>query len=241
MDMSRTTQKVTEALAAAQQLAVRLSHQQVDVEHVLAELLAQQDGLASRFLERAGASPDAFKKAVQESLARRPKVSGSAMQADKVYITQRLQQLLVKAGDEAEQMQDEYISVEHVLLAMIGEADSSDAGRIFSTHGISRERFLEALEQVRERWEATPDPLEILSALSRLLPDDTHLQQLKIRDRELTLRGRSGQASALIALLEQAPEFDRPRFLSPVTQQAEKELFHLAVLYRPPPEGRKKP
>lgn len=100
---------------------------------------------------------------------------------------------------------------------------------------------LEALEQVRERWEATPDPLEILSALSRLLPDDTHLQQLKIRDRELTLRGRSAQASALIALLEQAPEFERPRFLSPVTQQAGKELFHLAVLYRPPPEGRKKP
>ncbi|MDQ7000136.1 MAG: Clp protease N-terminal domain-containing protein, partial [Mariprofundus sp.] len=124
MDMSRMTQKVNEALAAAQQLAVRLSHQQVDGEHVLAELLAQQDGLASRLLERAGASPEAFKTAVQQSLAKRPKVTGSAVEADKVYITQRLQQLLVKAGDEAEKMQDEYISVEHLLLAMIAEGNN---------------------------------------------------------------------------------------------------------------------
>ncbi|MFQ5345125.1 MAG: ATP-dependent chaperone ClpB [Mariprofundus sp.] len=160
MDMNRTTQKVNEALAAAQQLAVRLSHQQVDGEHVLAELLAQQDGLASRFLERAGADPDAFKTAVQQSLAKRPKVSGSAVEADKVYITQRLQQLLVKAGDEATQMQDEYISVEHVLLAMIAEGNNSDAGKIFSTHGISRERFLEALEQVRGHQRVTTDAPE---------------------------------------------------------------------------------
>ena len=160
MDMSRMTQKVNEALAAAQQLAVRLSHQQIDGEHVLAELLAQQDGLASRLLERAGASPEAFKTAVQQSLAKRPKVSGSAVEADKVYITQRLQQLLVKAGDEAEQMQDEYISVEHVLLAMIAEGNSSDVGKIFTTNGITRERFLETLEQVRGHQRVTTDAPE---------------------------------------------------------------------------------
>jgi len=160
MDMSRMTQKVNEALAAAQQLAVRLSHQQVDGEHVLAELLAQQDGLASRLLERAGASPEAFKTAVQQSLAKRPKVTGSAVEAEKVYITQRLQQLLVKAGDEAEQMQDEYISVEHLLLAMIAEGNNSDAGKVFIANGITRERFLEALGQVRGHQRVTTDAPE---------------------------------------------------------------------------------
>jgi len=160
MDMGRMTQKVNEALRAAQQLAVRLSHQQVDGEHVLAELLAQQDGLASRLLERAGASPGAFKTAVQQSLAKRPKVSGSAVEADKVYITQRLQQLLVKAGDEAEQMQDEYVSVEHILLAMIAEGSNSDAGKVFIANGITRERFLEVLGQVRGHQRVTTDAPE---------------------------------------------------------------------------------
>jgi len=160
MDMNRMTQKVNEALAAAQQLAVRLSHQQVDVEHVLAELLAQGDGLAPRLLERAGVALEAFKTAVQQSLSRRPKVSGSAVEADKVYITQRLQQVLVKAGDEAAHMQDDYISVEHVLLAMIEEGDGSDAGKLFKTNGITRAHFLKALEQVRGHQRVTTDAPE---------------------------------------------------------------------------------
>ncbi len=154
------TQKVNEAIAAAQQLAVRLSHQQVDGEHVLAELLAQPDGLAPRLLEQAGFSLDVFKSAVQQSLARRPKVSGGAVEADKVYITQRLQQLLQCAGDEAEKMQDDYISVEHVMLAMIDEGDNSDAGKIFKVNGMTRARFLEALEQVRGHQRVSTDSPE---------------------------------------------------------------------------------
>jgi len=160
MDMNRMTQKVNEALAAAQQLAIRLSHQQVDVEHVLAELLAQPDGLTLRLLECAGVSPDAFKMSVQQSLAKRPKVSGAAIEADKVYITQRLQQLLIKAGDEAEKMQDEYISVEHLLLAMIAEGDSTDAGKVFIENEITRERFLDVLGQVRGHQRVTTDAPE---------------------------------------------------------------------------------
>ncbi len=160
MDLNRMTQKVNEAVAAAQQLAVRLSHQQVDVEHLLAELLAQDDGLAPRLLEQAGVATDTLKAAVQQALAKRPKVSGAATEADKVYITPRLQQLFVRAGDEAGRMQDEYISVEHLLLAMIEEGDRSDAGKIFNTHGVTRARFLEALEQVRGHQRVTTDAPE---------------------------------------------------------------------------------
>jgi len=160
MDMNSMTQKVNEAISAAQQLAVRLSHQQVDVEHVLAELLAQDDGLAPRLLEQAGASLEVLKTGVQEVLAKRTKVSGAASEADKIYITQRLQQLMVKAGDEAAHMQDEYISVEHLLLAMIEEGDQSDAGKVFKTNGITRARFLAALEQVRGHQRVTTDSPE---------------------------------------------------------------------------------
>jgi len=160
MDLNRMTQKVNEAVAAAQQLAVRLSHQQVDVEHLLAELLAQEDGLAPRLLEQAGVATDALKAAVQQALGKRPKVSGAASEVDKVYITPRLQQLFVRAGDEAGRMQDEYISVEHLLLAMIDEGDGGDAGKIFKTHGVTRARFLEALESVRGHQRVTTDAPE---------------------------------------------------------------------------------
>ncbi|MFQ5518364.1 MAG: ATP-dependent chaperone ClpB [Mariprofundus sp.] len=160
MDMSRMTQKVNEALAASQTLAARLSHQEVDGEHLLAELLAQEHGLAPRMLEQAGIPLETLKTKIRDSLAKRPKVSASGIEANKVYITQRLQQLLVRAGDEAEQLQDEYVSIEHLLLAFIAETDSSDAGRALKELGLSRDLFLKALEQVRGHQRVTTDSPE---------------------------------------------------------------------------------
>ncbi|MDX8405675.1 MAG: ATP-dependent chaperone ClpB [Mariprofundus sp.] len=157
MDMNRMTQKVNEALAASQNLAVRLSHQEVDGEHLFTELLAQQDGLAPRLIEQSGASVSVLQAQLQQALGKRPKVKGSGMEADKVYITQRLQQLLVRAGDEAKKLKDDYISVEHLLLAFIDEGDHSDAGRICKQQGISRERFLQALDAVRGHQRVTTD------------------------------------------------------------------------------------
>ncbi|WP_167632376.1 ATP-dependent chaperone ClpB [Mariprofundus ferrooxydans] len=157
MDMNRMTQKVNEALAASQTLAVRLSHQEVDGEHLLTELLAQQDGLAPRLLEEAGASLPLLQTQLQQVLAKRPKVKGGGVEADKVYITQRLQQLLVHAGDEATKLKDEYISVEHLLLAFIDEGSKTDAGRICADQGLTRERFLQALDAVRGHQRVTTD------------------------------------------------------------------------------------
>jgi len=128
MDINRMTQKVREALASSQTLAARLSHQEVDGEHLLAELLAQQDGLAPRLLEEAGMPLEACKAKVQQFLSKRPKVSGGASEAGKVYITQRLQQLYAQAESEMEKLRDEYVSVEHVLLAFIHEGTNSEAG-----------------------------------------------------------------------------------------------------------------
>ncbi|MDQ6992036.1 MAG: ATP-dependent chaperone ClpB [Mariprofundus sp.] len=157
MDTSRLTQKVNEALASSQNLALRLSHQEVDGEHLFVELLAQEHGLAARLLQQAGLSLPLLQAQLQQALAKRAKVQGGAVEADKVYITQRLQQLLVQAGDEATQLKDEYISVEHLLLALIGEGDKTEAGRICREQGLSRERFLQALDAVRGHQRVTTD------------------------------------------------------------------------------------
>lgn len=93
---------------------------------------------------------------------------------------------------------------------------------------------LEGMEKIRDYWREAVPPLEVLQVLTRLLPDDTYLQQLDIRGNKLTMRGLSGQASALIGLLEESAVFEDPHFLSPVTQQRGKELFHLGATIRTP-------
>ena len=100
-----------------------------------------------------------------------------------------------------------------------------------------RERLqqqLAELEKIRDHWQSVPPPLEVLQVLTRLLPDDTYLQQLDIKGKRLVVRGLSGQASSLIGLLERFPAFDEPHFLSPVTQQRGKELFQLEAQIRTP-------
>ena len=158
MNIERMTQKVREALASAQTLAARLNHQELDGEHLLAELLAQQDGLAPRLLERMNVSVEAVSKLVQDALAKRPKVSGQA--AGGMYASQRLNRLFARAEDEAKALKDEYISVEHVLLAFIEEGTSTDAGRILHDQGVTREGFMKALGEVRGHQRVTTDDPE---------------------------------------------------------------------------------
>ncbi len=160
MDFNQLTQKTREAISEAQDLAVRLSHQEVDGEHLLAALLSQSDGLAPLLLQRMDISQGDIKSAVEKELARRPKVSGSATEAGKVYITQRLNQLLVTAGDEAGHLNDEYVSVEHLLLAFIAEGGNTEAGRILKKAGINRDRFLQTLTGVRGHQRVTSDQPE---------------------------------------------------------------------------------
>jgi len=90
MDLNKTTQKVQEAMQAAQAMALRYGHQEVDGEHLLAALLDQSDGLTPRLLERLGVAVPTLKIRLEQELQRRPRVSGSGTEAGKVYITQRL-------------------------------------------------------------------------------------------------------------------------------------------------------
>jgi len=199
MDLNRVTQKVGEAIAAAQQLAVRLSHQEVDGEHLLAELLAQEHGLAQRFIEQTAVSVKLFQEKVQESLSARPRVSVSSAEADKVYITPRLQKLFIAAEDEAGKLQDEYVSVEHLLLAFIAEGESSDAGKLFSKQGITREKFLAALEKVRGNQRVTSDSPE--SQYEALRKYGTDLVEMAKSGKLDPVIGRDTEIRSLIRIL----------------------------------------
>jgi ATP-dependent Clp protease ATP-binding subunit ClpB len=154
-DPNKLTQKAQEALQQAQETAVRLSHQEVDGEHVLFAMLNQEDGLAPRLFERMGVPVAEFKARVEEALDRRPKVQGTATEAGKVYVTQRLNQLLVRAGDEAKRLKDEYVSVEHLLLAFLEEGKKTPAGKLLAEAGIDRTRFLHELTAVRGNQRVT--------------------------------------------------------------------------------------
>ena len=93
---------------------------------------------------------------------------------------------------------------------------------------------LQAVKDVSTRWQAAPPVIDLLQVLTNLLPDDTSLQRLEIKGSELVINGTSGQASSLIGLLQKAPGFDDPHFLSPVTQQRGKELFNLSATINMP-------
>ena len=106
MDLNKLTQKAQEALQAAQTLGVRHGHQQIDGEHLFMALLEQENGLVPRIIEKCGAPLAQLRARLEQELDRLPRVSGGATEAGKVYVTQRLSKLIVKAGDEAEYLKD---------------------------------------------------------------------------------------------------------------------------------------
>ena len=198
MDMNRMTQKVREALAAAQSLAARLSHQEVDGEHVLAELLAQQDGLAPRLIERMGVSLPTLVARVQESLQKRPRITGGASEAGRVYITQRLNQLFAQAEEQARKLDDEYLSVEHLLLAFAEEKDT-DAGRVFRDLGITPEALQKALASVRGSQRVTSDDPE--STYEALRKYGTDLVEMARSGKLDPVIGRDAEIRSVIRIL----------------------------------------
>src|SRR3954468_12354098 len=129
MDANRLTQKSQEALHEAQTRALRFGHVEVDGEHLLLALLDQADGLAPRLLGEAGADADTVRATVEAELGRRPRVSGPGAEPGQVFVTQRLSRLLETADREARRLKDDYVSVEHLLLALTEEGSATAAGR----------------------------------------------------------------------------------------------------------------
>jgi ATP-dependent Clp protease ATP-binding subunit ClpB len=155
MDMNSLTQKSQEALHDAQTKALRFGHTEVDGEHLLLALLDQPEGLVPRLLSAAGASPDRLRGDLEAELARRPRVTGPGAAPGQVYVTQRLARLLDAAQREADRLKDEYVSVEHLLMALLEEGTQTAAGRLLHAQGLTRDSFLQALTSIRGNQRVT--------------------------------------------------------------------------------------
>jgi ATP-dependent Clp protease ATP-binding subunit ClpB len=189
MDFNRFTEKLQEAVRAAQGKTVRYGNQQIDVTHLLAALLEQEGGLASSILTRAGVNVEALGKKLTSDLERLPKVSGAASGIDQIYVTPKLNKLLASAEDEAAKLKDEYISVEHVLLAAVDHKDL----------GVTRERLMQALREVRGNQRVTSQNPEVTyEALEKYGRD---LTKLAAADKLDPVIGRDEEIRRVIQVL----------------------------------------
>jgi ATP-dependent Clp protease ATP-binding subunit ClpB len=170
MDLNRMTIKLQEALQAASGIAMRRSHQGIDVEHLLLALLEQSGGMAHPILEQAGVSPTAVKNAAEHVLQKLPQVQVGGAGPGQVHISPRLGKVLTQAENEMKELRDEYLSVEHVILAMVAE------GGVFHTIGLKRDKVLAGLQQVRGNQRVTsPDPEGTYQSLEKYGRDLTRL------------------------------------------------------------------
>ena len=170
MDMNRMTIKLQEALQTASSHAARRSHQGIDVEHLLLAFVEQDGGLATSLLEQAGLSVPSVRQAVEQTLAKLPQVQGAGASPGQLHVASRLNQVLTNAEDEQRGLKDDYLSVEHVVLAMVQE------GGIFKKLGLTKERLLGALQHIRGSQRVTnQDPEGTYQALEKYGRDLTRL------------------------------------------------------------------
>lgn len=164
------TIKLQEALQAASAHAQRRSHQGIDVEHVLLALLDQEGGTTPALLEGAGLALPAVRQAVEQALAKLPQVQGGGASPGQMHVAARLTQVLNRAEDEQKSLKDDFLSVEHVLLAMVQE------GGVFKKLGLTRDRLLSGLQQVRGNQRVTSqDPESTYQSLVKYGRDLTQL------------------------------------------------------------------
>lgn len=186
MDPNRLTQKSQAALSEAQNLAITRGNQQVDTLHLLHALVTQEGGLVPQIIGKCGLDAKAYAQAVEAELDRLPSVSGPGAQPGQVHITQAASAVLVRADETAKRMQDEFVSVEHLLLAMLDEPPSSPPGRVNRQFGLTRDKFLQALTEVRGNQRVTSDN-----------PEGTY-DSLKKYGRDLVEEAKSGRLDPVI-------------------------------------------
>jgi ATP-dependent Clp protease ATP-binding subunit ClpB len=184
MDFNKLTEKVQEALRNAQTLAIRLQNQQVDVEHALVALLEQPNGLASSLLKKADLDPGALKARLEKELEKLPKVTTPSGTPDQIYVTTRLTKLFADAEQEAKKRKDDFLSVEHVLLAAV--ADGGATGRLLKEAGLTRPRLEAAIQGVRGAQRVTSQN-----------PEETY-ESLEKYGRDLTRAASEGKLDPVI-------------------------------------------
>jgi len=184
MDFNRFTEKLQDAVRQAQAKAVSLGNQQIDTEHLLSALIEQENGLAQSILLKAQIDLKALHVKLESELAKLPKVSVQGAPSDQVYVTGRVQKLFTTAETEAKRLKDDYVSVEHVLLALT--EDSGTAGRLLKEFGIDRNRLMKVLQEVRGSQRVTSQN-----------PETTY-QALEKYGRDLTASANQGKLDPVI-------------------------------------------
>jgi ATP-dependent Clp protease ATP-binding subunit ClpB len=184
MDPNRLTEKAQDALRQAQTMAQREGQTQIEPEHLAVALFEQDGGVAARVVEKAGANPATLAQRLRQALGRLPRVSGPGAQGGQVYISSRLNETLTAAEAEAQRMKDEFVSVEHLLLALV-DKDRAVA-ETFQAAGLTRDKLLEATAAVRGGQRVTSQT-----------PEGTY-EALEKYGRDLTELARQGKLDPVI-------------------------------------------
>ena len=171
MNAQKFTQKSLEAIQNAQSSAIEFGNQMIEQQHVLLALLEQEGGLAPQLLTKMGVDADAMTQEARRAVNDLPRVSGAGREPDKIYIASDTDRMLVEAEKTAERMKDEYVSVEHLLLAMAEHANAAVA-KIFKLFGVDKNKLLSALASVRGNQRVTSDSPEDTYDALRKYGDD---------------------------------------------------------------------
>ena len=159
MNAQKLTQKSLEAIQSAQNIAVSSGSPQIEQEHLLAALLSQEDGLIRQLLVKMNRDADAIAQAIDNEIAHLPHVSGPGRENGKIYVSPDVDKNLAEAEKKAGQMKDDYVSVEHIMLAVLDHPNSR-MKKLFQNFGIEKAAFLDALAAVRGNTRATSDSPE---------------------------------------------------------------------------------
>ena len=177
MNIDKLTQKSLDALKSAQSLAGENGNNSVGEEHLLAALLSQPDGLVGEIIKSIGASPELLLSKTEEEISKLPKISGSGYDPNNIYISSELNKALGNAEKQAQKMQDDYISVEHILLGLI-QSPSDALKALFKEQNITEAKVLDALKSIRGNQKVKSDN-----------PEDTY-DVLKKYGTDLVVRSR---------------------------------------------------
>lgn len=197
MHTNRLTPKAQEALSASHARAVHLCHAIVDAEHMLMALIEQNGGFVPRLLARMDVSSEAMLTELESGLKKRPSIPESDGRRGTSYISQRLSRILAKSENEAKVLKDENVSVEHIMLAMIDEGKIHSSGRILGEFNVTRERLLEAVNDLRGDQKVKSVPV----VTENLAPYGTDLVEQASRGRLDPIIGRETEIRRVLRIL----------------------------------------
>ncbi len=198
MRLERFTEKAQEAFQDAQEIMHDQHHTQLDVEHIFLAMLRQRDGLTARAIARLGVDAEMVARRVEHELEKSPKVYGQYGYGNQVYITPRTQRLVKRAEEEANRLNDQYVGIEHLLIAISGEREGASS-RILNSFGIDQERIYQALMDIRGHQRAdNPSAEARYEALSKYSID---LTEMAAQGKLDPVIGREAEITRVIRIL----------------------------------------